>query len=155
MGRAILRRFLWYNDNFLATLGTALLIYGAAIGPTWNIWQISINPPSDEYGLALAPMAEGGLWQIVTFVATGAFISWALREVEICRKLGMGYHVPVAFGVAVFAFVSLNIIRPVLMIKTGGESGWSHGFPKGFIRISNGSIMWATPMVTSIITPHI
>ena len=26
--------------------------------------------------------------------AIGAFVSWALREVEICRKLGIGYHVP-------------------------------------------------------------
>jgi photosynthetic reaction center L subunit len=25
-------------------------------------------------------------------------VSWALREVEICRKLGMGYHVPFAFA---------------------------------------------------------
>jgi hypothetical protein len=33
---------------------------------------------------------EGGLWQIITVCAIGAFASWALREVEICRKLGMG-----------------------------------------------------------------
>ena len=43
-------------------------------------------------------MAEGGLWQVITVCAVGAFGSWALREVEICRKLGIGYHVPVAFG---------------------------------------------------------
>lgn len=117
---------------FFATLGTALIIYGAALGPTWNIWQISINPPGPEYGLGLAPMAEGGLWQIITFCATGAFVAWALREVEICRKLGMGYHVPFAFSIAILAFVTLNIFRPILMyITEGGESGWSHGFPYG------------------------
>ena len=43
---------------------------------------------------------EGGLWQVITICAIGAFSSWALREVEICRKLGMGYHVPFAFSVA-------------------------------------------------------
>jgi hypothetical protein len=46
-----------------------------------------------------------------------------LREVEICRKLGMGYHVPFAFGVAIFAYVTLVVIRPVLM------GAWGHGFP--------------------------
>ena len=44
-----------------AALGTALLIYGAAIGPTWNIWQINIAPPDLKYGLGFAPMREGGL----------------------------------------------------------------------------------------------
>lgn len=117
---------------FFATLGTALIIYGASLGDTWNIWQINISPPPAEYGLSMAPMKEGGLWQIITFCGTFAFISWALREVEICRKLGMGYHVPFAFSIAILAFVSLNIFRPILMyIKDGGESGWSHGFPYG------------------------
>jgi hypothetical protein len=51
-----------------------------------------------SYGLAFAPLAEGGLWQLITVCAIGAFVSWALREVEICRKLGMGYHVPFAFA---------------------------------------------------------
>ncbi len=31
---------------------------------------------------------------------------WALRQVEISRKLGMGYHVPFAYGVAVFAYIA-------------------------------------------------
>jgi photosynthetic reaction center L subunit len=41
---------------FCAILGTALIIYGAALGPTWNIWLLSINPPDVEYRLALAPL---------------------------------------------------------------------------------------------------
>ena len=108
---------------FFASLGTALIVYGAAIGPTWNLWQINIAPPDLSYGLALAPLKEGGLWQIITFCATGAFISWALREVEICRKLGIGFHVPIAFGFAILAYVTLVIIRPVLL------GAWGHGFP--------------------------
>nr|WP_310523973.1 photosynthetic reaction center subunit L [Polymorphobacter sp.] len=117
--------FFGVTTIFFATLGTALILYGAAIGPTWNPWLISIAPPDIKYGLALAPLREGGLWQIITICAVGAFSSWALREAEICRKLGMGYHVPVAFGFAIFAYVSLVIIRPVLM----GAWGW--GFPYG------------------------
>ena len=112
---------------FFAILGTALIVYGAAIGPTWNLWQISIAPPDLKYGLGLAPLKEGGLWQIITICATGAFVSWALREVEICRKLGIGYHVPIAFGFAILAYVTLVIIRPFLM------GAWGHGFPYGII----------------------
>ncbi len=117
--------FFGVTTVFFAALGTALILYGAALGDTWNIWKISIDPPDIEYGLALAPFKEGGLWQIVTFCAVGAFSSWALREVEICRKLGMGYHVPFAFGVAIFAYVSLVVIRPLLL------GAWGYGFPYG------------------------
>ena len=48
-----------------------------------------------------------------------------MREVEICRKLGMGLHVPFAFGIAILAYVTLVIIRPVLL------GAWGHGFPYG------------------------
>ncbi|MEO0714422.1 MAG: photosynthetic reaction center subunit L, partial [Pseudomonadota bacterium] len=119
--------FFGITTAFFAILGTALIFLGASMEDTWNPWLISIDPPDISYGLALAPMAEGGLWQIITICATGAFASWTLREVEISRKLGMGYHVPFAFSVAVFAYVTLVIIRPVLM------GAWGHGFPYGIM----------------------
>ncbi|MFO7804873.1 MAG: photosynthetic reaction center subunit L [Paracoccaceae bacterium] len=117
--------FFGVTTIFFAALGTLLIFYGAALGDTWNPWLISINPPSLDVGLGFAPLAEGGLWQLITICATGAFVSWTLRQVEIARKLGMGLHVPVAFSVAVFAYVTLVIIRPVLM------GAWGHGFPYG------------------------
>lgn len=117
--------FFGVTTAFFAGLGTALIFYGASLGPTWNPWLISIAPPDISYGLSLAPLKAGGLWQIITICAVGAFCSWALREVEICRKLGMGYHVPIAFGVAIFAYVSLVVIRPILL------GAWGFGFPYG------------------------
>ena len=117
--------FFGVTTAFFAGLGTALIFYGASLGPTWNPWLISIAPPDISYGLGLAPLKTGGLWQIITICAVGAFSSWALREVEICRKLGMGYHVPAAFGVAIFAYVSLVVIRPFLL------GAWGFGFPYG------------------------
>ncbi len=117
--------FFGLTSAFFAILGTALILYGASQGPTWNPWLISINPPDVSYGLAFAPMMEGGLWQIITICAIGAFCSWALREVEICRKLGMGYHVPFAFAFAILAYVTLVVFRPFLM------GAWGHGFPYG------------------------
>ena len=117
--------FFGVTTAFFAALGTALIIYGAAIGDTWNPWLINIAPPDISYGLKLAPLKEGGLWQIVTICAVGAFVSWALREVEICRKLGIGYHVPAAFGMAIFAYVTLVVFRPLLM------GAWGYAFPYG------------------------
>ncbi|MBE7219830.1 MAG: photosynthetic reaction center subunit L [Caulobacteraceae bacterium] len=110
---------------FFSLLGTALIFWSAAIGPTWNPILITVDPPPLRYGLGFAPLKDGGLWQLVTICALGAFSSWALREVEICRKLGIGWHVPIAYSTAVFAYVSLVVIRPLLL------GAWGHGFPYG------------------------
>jgi photosynthetic reaction center L subunit len=117
--------FFGVTGAFFTLMGTLLILWGAAMGPTWNVWQISIAPPDLKYGLMLAPLMEGGLWQLITVCALGSFSCWALREVEICRKLGMGYHVPFAFSVAIFGYFTLQVIRPVLM------GAWGHAFPYG------------------------
>ena len=119
--------FFGVTTIFFAALGIALIAYGAAIGPTWNLWQISINPPDESYGLGFAPLKEGGLWQVITICALGAFVSWALRQAEIARKLGMGLHVPFAFSFAILAYFTLEVIRPVLL------GAWSNAFPYGII----------------------
>ncbi|NBU02659.1 MAG: photosynthetic reaction center subunit L [Betaproteobacteria bacterium] len=112
---------------FFSIVGTAMILYGTSLTNTWNVWQINITPPDLKYGLGLAPLKEGGIWQVVTVCALGAFVSWALREVEIARKLGMGLHVPFAFSVAIFGYFTLVVIRPVLL------GAWGHGFPYGII----------------------
>jgi len=117
--------FFGVTTIFFAALGTALILWGAALGDTWNIWKINIAPPDLSYGLSFAPLQEGGLWQLITICAIGAFVSWALRQWEIARKLGMGAHIPVAYSVAVFAYITLVVIRPLMM------GAWGHGFPYG------------------------
>lgn len=124
--------FFGVTTFIFASLGTLLIVWGATLGPTpelqsYNIWQISIAPPDLSYGLGMAPLKEGGLWQIITICAIGAFVSWALREVEICRKLGIGYHVPFAFSFAIGAYIVLVVVRPILM------GAWGHGFPYGIL----------------------
>ncbi|PZQ16035.1 MAG: photosynthetic reaction center subunit L [Ancylobacter novellus] len=117
--------FFGVTTIIFTAVGVSMILYGAALGPTWNPFLISINPPDLKYGLGFAPMKQGGIWQIVTICAIGAFSSWLLREVEICRKLGIGYHVPFAFSFAILAYVTLTVFRPILM------GSWSYGFPYG------------------------
>jgi photosynthetic reaction center L subunit len=117
--------FFGVTTVLFAAVGTALIVYGAGLGDTWDIWRISINPPDEKYGLAFAPLKDGGLWQLITICAMGAFVSWALREVEIARKLGIGMHVPFAFSIAILAYFTLEVIRPVLL------GAWSNAFPYG------------------------
>lgn len=124
--------FFGVTTFIFASLGTLLIVWGATLGPTpelqsYNLWQISIAPPDLSYGLGMAPLKEGGLWQIITICAIGAFVSWALREVEICRKLGIGYHVPFAFSFAIGAYIVLVVVRPILL------GAWGHGFPYGIL----------------------
>ena len=119
--------FFGITAAFFSVLGTLLILYGASLGGTWNVWRINIAPPDISYGLGLAPLKEGGLWQVITICAIGAFVSWALRQVEIARKLGMGLHIPFAFSVAIFAYVTLVVIRPILM------GAWGFGFPYGIL----------------------
>jgi photosynthetic reaction center L subunit len=119
--------FFGFTTIIFTAVGTAMIIYGAALGTTWNLWQINIAPPDLKYGLGFAPLKEGGLWQIITVCAAGAFISWAARQAEIARKLGMGYHVPIAFSFAILAYVTLVIFRPILM------GAWGYGFPYGIL----------------------
>jgi photosynthetic reaction center L subunit len=117
--------FFGVTTIFFTILGSALIFYAAAVQGNWNPWTINIAPPDLRYGLGIAPLKEGGFWQAITVCALGAFISWALRQAEIARKLGMGLHPAWAYGVAIFAYFTLVVIRPVLL------GAWGHGFPYG------------------------
>ena len=119
--------FFGVTTIFFSIVGTLLIVYGASLGDTWNVWRINIAPPDLSYGLGFAPLKEGGLWQLITICATGAFVSWAIRQAEIARKLGMGYHVPIVFSFAILAYVTLVIFRPLLL------GAWGHGFPYGIL----------------------
>ena len=83
--------FFGVTTVFFAALGTALIVYGASMGDTWNIWQISINPPSVSYGFAIAPMDDGGLWQMITLCAIGALSPGHLGKSKYRESLGWDY----------------------------------------------------------------
>ncbi|MCG8353353.1 MAG: photosynthetic reaction center subunit L [Chloroflexales bacterium] len=91
-----------------------------------NFFAGRIDPPPAEVGLALQTPGEPGfVWQMTVLFATLAFFGWMMRQVDICRKLEMGYHVPISYGVVFSAWCVLQIIRPVAL----GQ--WHEGFVLG------------------------
>lgn len=105
---------------------TDAVIFNGPYSYPQNFFAGKLEPPPPEIGLALqSPGKPGFDWQMTVFFATLAFVGWMLREVDICRKLDMGYHVPISFGVAISAWITLQFIRPIWM----GQ--WHEGFTLG------------------------
>ena len=101
------------------------LNFAAANG--WNpirflkgvIWD-GVEPPDYSNGLHLFPaLNHGGWWLIAGFCLTVSVILWWVRLYRRARALGMGIHASLAFGCAIFLFLCLGIIRPVLLGNFG------------------------------------
>ncbi len=90
-----------------------------------DLFWFSLEPPAEEYGLGFAPLSEGGLWLIASFFLLVSVISWWVRTYLRAQALGMGKHVSWAFASAIWLFLVLGLIRPVLM------GSWSHAVPYG------------------------
>ncbi len=128
---------------YLGWLGMISLAFGAAaimiIG--LNFWAqagwspqtfmreffwLSLDPPGPEYGFSpFVPLNEGG-W----FILTGAFLTisvlcWWVRTYMRAKSLGMGMHIPWAFASAIWLFLVLGFIRPLLL------GSWAEAVPYG------------------------
>ena len=91
-----------------------------------QLFWLSLDPPSPAYGLTvLAPMGEGGWWQIAGLFLTVSVLLWWARIYTRARALGMGTHVAWAFAAAIWLFLVLGFFRPVLM------GTWSESVPFG------------------------
>ena len=87
---------------------------------------LALEPPMPEWGLrVLPPLNEGGWWLIAGFFLTMAILLWWVRMYRRARALGMGTHVAWAFASAIFLYLSLGFIRPLLM------GSWSEAVPFG------------------------
>ena len=78
---------------------------------------LTLNPPDEKYGLTLPPLNEGGWWLMAGFFLTTSVILWWVRMYRRARALQMGTHVAWAFAAAIWLFLVLGFIRPVLMGK--------------------------------------
>jgi photosynthetic reaction center M subunit len=86
---------------------------------------LALEPPAPGYGLSLPPLQDGGWWLMAGFFLTLAILLWWLRTYRLARKLEMGTHVAWAFASAIWLYLVLGFIRPVLM------GSWSEAVPFG------------------------
>ena len=107
--------------------GTLFYFYQAFVveGVT-NILAARIDPPPVSAGLQLvAPNEPGFYWLLIMFFGTISFLGWALRQVDISRKLEMSLEVPIAFFAVVTSWVTIQWLRPIAM------GAWGNGFSLG------------------------
>ena len=121
---------------YLGGLGVASLICGfiaiEIIG--FNMWAsvnwnpllflrdlpwLALEPPAPSDGLRLPPLNQGGWWLMAGFFLTTSILLWWARTYRRARALGMGTHVAWCFASAIWLYLVLGIIRPVLMGSFG------------------------------------
>ena len=90
-----------------------------------ELFYLSLDPPGPQYGLGFAPLDDGGLWLIASFFLLISVMSWFARSWVLADQLGMGKHVCYAFASAIWLFLVLGLIRPILM------GSWSEAVPYG------------------------
>ena len=81
------------------------------------------GPPG--YGLHIPPLADGGWWLLAGLCLTTSILLWWVRMYRRARALGLGTHVPWAFASAIWLYLVLGFIRPLLM------GSWSEAVPFG------------------------
>ncbi|MEO0357512.1 MAG: photosynthetic reaction center subunit M [Pseudomonadota bacterium] len=89
-----------------------------------ELFYLSLEPPVG-YGLGFAPLDDGGWWLIASFFLLVSVISWWIRSYVLADQLGMGKHVCYAFASAIWLFLVLGLIRPILM------GDWGEAVPYG------------------------
>ena len=90
-----------------------------------QLFWLALEPPPPEYGLSLPPLNEGGWWLMAGFFLTASIILWWVRMYRRARALGMGTHVAWAFAAAIWLYLVLGFIRPLLM------GSWAEAVPFG------------------------
>jgi photosynthetic reaction center M subunit len=86
---------------------------------------LALEPPPPQYGLSLPPLQEGGWWLMAGFFLTAAILLWWVRMYQRARALGLGTHVAWAFASAIWLYLVLGFIRPLLMGR------WAEAVPFG------------------------
>ena len=90
-----------------------------------DLFWMALEPPAPEWGLRIPPMGEGGLYLLASFFLLISVMTWWVRTYLRAQALGMGKHVCWAFASAIWLFLVLGLIRPVLM------GSWSEAVPYG------------------------
>ncbi|MFO0216218.1 MAG: photosynthetic reaction center subunit M, partial [Burkholderiales bacterium] len=90
-----------------------------------QLFWLALEPPAPAYGLRIPPLNEGGWWLMAGFFLTMSILLWWVRMYRRARSLGMGTHVAWAFAAAIWLYLVLGFIRPVIM------GNWGEAVPFG------------------------
>ena len=90
-----------------------------------QLFWLSLDPPSPEYGLSIPPINDGGWFLIAGFFFLASVLLWWARMYTRARELGLGTHIAWAFAAAIWLTVVLGLLRPILM------GSWSEAVPYG------------------------
>ena len=130
------------GPSYLGTTGLVSIVFGVVafeiIG--LNMWAsvgwdpiefirllpwLALEPPGPEHGLSFPPLNEGGWWLLAGFFLTASILLWWVRMYRRATELGLGTHVAWAFASAIWLYLVLGFIRPVMM------GSWSEAVPFG------------------------
>jgi photosynthetic reaction center M subunit len=90
-----------------------------------QLFWLSLEPPLPKYGLHIPPLAEGGWWLMAGFFLTMSILLWWVRLYQRTKALGMGTHLVWSFASAIFLYLVLGFIRPIMV------GSWSEAVPFG------------------------
>ena len=90
-----------------------------------DLFYFSMEPPPIDYGLSMPPLREGGMWVVAGFFLLVSVMTWCARSYVLASQQKMGKYVFCAFGAAIWLFLVLGLIRPILM------GSWSEAVPYG------------------------
>ncbi len=89
----------------------------------WDVVQfvrqlpwLALEPPLPSHGThILIPLNEGGWWLLAGFFLTASIMLWWMRTYQRAVALGLGTHTAWAFASAIWLYLVLGFIRPLLM----------------------------------------
>ena len=86
---------------------------------------LALEPPAPHWGLRIPPLDQGGWWLMAGFFLTISILMWWVRVYRRSRELGMGTHTAWAFASAIWLYLVLGFIRPLMM------GSWGEAVPFG------------------------
>jgi photosynthetic reaction center M subunit len=87
---------------------------------------LALEPPPPAYGLSiLPPLNQGGWWLMAGFFLTTSILLWWVRMYRRAVALGLGTHTAWAFASAIWLYLVLGFIRPIMM------GSWAEAVPFG------------------------
>jgi photosynthetic reaction center M subunit len=112
----------------LGTLAINIIGFNMLASVNWSIIEfirqlpwLALEPPPPGNGLHLPRMNQGGWWLLTGLFLTTSILLWWVRTYRRARQLGLGTHVAWAFAAAIWLYLVLGFIRPLLM-GTWGEA---------------------------------